>query len=196
MKKPRHLHGNTWNAPENFVFINGFRYWRWQHNANGYPTTRWRGRYFLVSRLVLEHEVLGRPIRTGMCALHSCHDPACVSPGCLREGTKAENTLDMMNASRNNAKTKPHLIVRGERHGRHTKPEQTARGDRNGARLHPERIPRGERHGNAKLTVAGVVEIRRMYANGGETHKTLSIAYGVSPATIRNVVNRLIWRHV
>lgn len=55
---------------------------------------------------------------------------------------------------------------------------------------------RGERHGNAKLTEAGVKEIREKYAAGGITTVRLAKEYGVCQATIAHVVNRIAWKHI
>ncbi|GKU79304.1 hypothetical protein [Paenibacillus sp. L3-i20] len=59
-----------------------------------------------------------------------------------------------------------------------------------------ERTPRGEKHANAKLTEAHVLEIRRSYAAGEKDGPSLSKEYGVSPASIDNIVNGTTWGHV
>lgn len=52
---------------------------------------------------------------------------------------------------------------------------------------------RGEEAGNAKLTWEKVRAIRRKYATGGYTQKTLADAYGVSQPTIGYVVRNATW---
>jgi hypothetical protein len=52
---------------------------------------------------------LGRPLRPGMEALHSCDRSACVSWDHLREGTHAENMAD---ASQRGRSARPSLLVR------------------------------------------------------------------------------------
>jgi hypothetical protein len=54
---------------------------------------------------------------------------------------------------------------------------------------------RGERHSHAKLTEALVREIRARVA-AGEVQRHLAAEYGVSVATICNIVSRKIWAHV
>jgi hypothetical protein len=53
----------------------------------------------------------------------------------------------------------------------------------------------GCRIANSKLTDADVVEIRRLYAEGG-TKRGIARVFGVSQRTIDFVVRRVWWRHV
>jgi len=55
---------------------------------------------------------------------------------------------------------------------------------------------RGERHGLAKLTDDKVAEIRRRYATGLITQDALGREYGVSQATISEIVNYETWTQV
>lgn len=55
---------------------------------------------------------------------------------------------------------------------------------------------RGERAGGAKLTAEQVVAIRRRYAAGGVTQRTLAQEYGVSCALIAKIVQGHVWRHL
>jgi hypothetical protein len=57
------------------------------------------------------------------------------------------------------------------------------------------RRARGERQGSAKLTAVKVVEIRRLYKRGAGI-MPLARAFGVTPPTIRAVLNGKSWRHV
>lgn len=57
------------------------------------------------------------------------------------------------------------------------------------------RVGEGERHHSAKLTVAGVKELRRLYA-GGTAIKALSDRFGVAPYAIQQCVRRDTWKSV
>jgi hypothetical protein len=52
------------------------------------------GKTVSLHRLALEKK-LGRPIRKGMLALHTCHNRWCISEDHLYEGTHAQNMEDM-----------------------------------------------------------------------------------------------------
>lgn len=63
-----------------------------------------------------------------------------------------------------------------------------------GRRFQP--VSLGEKHGNALLTAASVLEIRRLHRNGEATHKEMAAQFGVSPGTIESVTSRRAWKHV
>ncbi len=52
-----------------------------------------------VHRLVLERK-LGRPLKPGMLACHTCDTPNCVNETCLFEGTALDNNQDMISKGR------------------------------------------------------------------------------------------------
>jgi DNA invertase Pin-like site-specific DNA recombinase len=54
----------------------------------------------------------------------------------------------------------------------------------------------GTRNGNAKLNADQVRRIRNLYAAGNETCRSLAERFGVSPKTVYNVIERVIWRGV
>lgn len=54
----------------------------------------------------------------------------------------------------------------------------------------------GERHWQAKLTENAVTDIRRRYALGTETYKSLGDEYGVGNTAIRAVIKGWTWGHV
>lgn len=58
-----------------------------------------------------------------------------------------------------------------------------------------DRHARGERNGSAKLTAAAVLYIRRACATGG-TRTALARQYGVSYATIADLLRGRTWQHV
>lgn len=48
----------------------------------------------------------------------------------------------------------------------------------------------------AKLTDDQVREIRRIYKNGGITHKTLAGMFGMSKGQITSIISRRCWAHI
>ena len=67
--------------------------------TQGYGVVRMDGKNIRANRMALEH-ALGRPIREGMYALHSCNNPPCCNPEHLREGTNQENVDDKLRSDR------------------------------------------------------------------------------------------------
>jgi NUMOD4 motif len=70
-----------------------------------------------------------------------------------------------------------------------TSAENTADMERDGT------MARGERNGQARLTVAGVLDIRARRL-AGETHAAIAAACGVSEGTVYDVIHRRSWAHV
>lgn len=66
------------------------------------------GRY--VHRMVLEHK-LGRKIKPGFSALHSCNNKSCVKPEHLYEGSGSDNARDRLDSSGINGYAKRKLTV-------------------------------------------------------------------------------------
>ncbi len=58
------------------------------------------------------------------------------------------------------------------------------------------RTNRGERSSAAKLTKEIVTEIRRRYNAGGISQPQLAQEYNVSQFTIRDIVQRITWKHI
>lgn len=114
---------------------------------------------------------------------HKCDVANCVRPSHLWLGTHLENARDR------NEKGRYVNYV-------HLHPECAAKGDRNGSRLHPESRPRGSKHALAKLTETKVVNIRRLYATGNHSYKTLAFKFGVTNVLIGMIVRRKIWKQV
>jgi hypothetical protein len=112
------------------------------------------------------------PVSPDLVVRHRCNNPQCVRVAHLAIGTQADNIADKVAAGRQ------------------------ARGDRNGARLRPERLRRGEAATQSKLTEAQVVEIRSRYVPRKVGYERLAREYGVSMATVHEIVERRIWRHV
>ena len=71
-----------------------------------------------------------------------------------------------------------------------------ARGDRSGPRTRPEAFPIGEQKWNAKLNPEKVKMIRLLREEHKITLKQLASQFGVDNKVIRNVCNRVTWKHV
>ncbi len=127
------------------------------------------------------------PIPDGLFVLHRCDNPPCVRPDHLFLGTQLDNRRDCVQKIR---------TATGERHGFHTHPESRMAGDRNGLRIHPERAAMGERNAQARLTAPQVMEIRRLYALGGTTYRSLGQRFGVSTSQVALIVQRKKWAHI
>jgi len=54
----------------------------------------------------------------------------------------------------------------------------------------------GERHARSKLTEQDVVEIRRLYKEGGHTYKSLGKDFRVATTTIQGIIERKIWAYL
>jgi len=57
-------------------------------------------------------------------------------------------------------------------------------------------FPRGEDRPGAKLTMADVLEIRRIYSSGEIGYRLLAKRFGVNRSTIRRIIKREMWDHV
>jgi hypothetical protein len=53
----------------------------------------------------------------------------------------------------------------------------------------------GERNGMAKLTKEKVNEIRKQFLNKVYNKTTLAKIYGISNATVRDIINYKLWNH-
>ena len=55
---------------------------------------------------------------------------------------------------------------------------------------------KGEKVNTAKLDADRVREIRRLYAQGGHSYRSLSKQFGVTRGAIHQVVKHLTWKHI
>lgn len=120
----------------------------------------------------LSYAIHNGPLTDDLFVCHKCDVRACVNPEHLFLGTQAENLQDMVNKGRSNL---------GEKHW---------------SLRCPEKVTRGEKVGNAKLTEADVLNIRRRYIPYGVTYDQLAAEYKVSSSVIRDAVLRISWKHL
>lgn len=73
--------------------------WVWKGKKNRYPDIYIDGENVKASRYILEQK-LGRKIKEGYCACHSCDNPRCCNPEHIWEGTVGENNADKMKKGR------------------------------------------------------------------------------------------------
>lgn len=119
---------------------NGCRLWDRGLFDKGYPSVWLDKRNERGHRIMLVMK-LGRPIRPGMMALHTCDTPRCVAEEHLYEGTAKQNTEDAI--------TRKRFPVGDAHHARRT-PWVMSRGDRHYARTNPEKLSRGDQHWKRK----------------------------------------------
>lgn len=115
------------------------------------------------------------PIPNGLGVLHHCDNPPCVRPDHLWLGTPRDNSEDRDRKGRTRPPSRPAVTWQQQ---------------------HPERILRGAQISTAKLTDALVLEMRRRYAAGDGSYKSLAREYGISKATCAEILTGKIWRHV
>lgn len=102
------------------------------------------------------------------CARHVCDHRPCCRPSHLKDGTKRDNSGDMV------------------RRGR------SARGEAHGMCLHPERVARGERSGTAKMNWDKVRAIRAAYPT--RSLGQLAKDNAMSVAGIHKIVRHETWK--
>ena len=71
----------------------GCRCWEGWRGVRGHARLSFKGKHYLVGRLVLEKK-LGRKLRPGLQALHKCNNPPCIEASHLYEGTHDDNMRD------------------------------------------------------------------------------------------------------
>jgi hypothetical protein len=150
----------------------GCWWWRGAHDQRGYGQIWDEGRRRKATHVALQ--MAGRPLLPGQMACHHCDNPPCVRPDHLFAGSMSDNLRDCV------------------RKGRQV--PARLQGNSNPSRLYPERLSRGEAHGQSKLTVAGVIEIRRL--RGVERQVDLAKRFAVCRSTIQKVQSGEYWGHI
>ncbi len=134
------------------------------------------GRFCVGKRIFAAHRIAYmlatgvQPMELMVC--HKCDNPSCVNPDHLFLGTAKDNNQD--------AKAK----------GR------SARGNRNGSRTMPQRLPRGERHHMTSVTSEQVIEMRKVYLQGGISVSGISAMFGIPRSTAGAIIKGSRWGHI
>ncbi len=154
----------------------------WEWTGGGHPYARLKAEGHTRQASHISWELAYGPIPSGVQICHHCDNPHCVRPDHLFLGTQRDNLAD--------ASAKGRLRTRdaGNR-------GNGLSGERHPNRIHPERMARGEHHGRAKMTEEGVIEARRLSAEGW-TLARLSERYGVLITTLSMIIRRETWQHV
>lgn len=201
--------------------------WIWQRGQNkgyGKISTRKGGKPVTMnaSRVTLAKK-LGRPVRDGMQACHTCDVPLCVNPDHLYEGTPRENAADMMTRSRhNNSFIKGGLATRKLTEEKVVEIRDAASkgslyppmADKYGVSIQTianavlgkfygfnnvdargENAERWKHRASRSLTDDQVREIRMRYA-GGEKQAALESEYGLGGGTVSRIVNGKLYADV
>lgn len=190
----------------------------------GYPVFWYNGKTLIATRFI--YECFNGPISPNMCICHKCDNPKCVNPYHLWEGTSQENTRDRHNKNRsvkgsdiatsklieqdiidiltkindgtyiNSSQiledysislTNLYKILNGE--------SWTHVNHNYNLKITKQLLSNVENKVNTKLNKDDVLEIVQKY-NNGYLLEALSSEYGVSIATISNILNGKTWKHI
>ena len=165
--------------------------WTASLTRKGYARFRYWGKMGHASRFILEY-TLGRPLRPGMEACHTCHVRHCVHPNHLYEGTHRENIDDAI-ARGSYKKTLATHCVRG-----HELAGANVRHDGQGRHCRQcDQITQRARRGVTRphMTVWKVLAIRA-WLRTGETGRAVAKRMNVSTAAVSNINTGRTWSHI
>jgi hypothetical protein len=121
------------------------------------------------------------------CACHSCDRPPCVCPDHIFDGTRKQNSEDMVRKGRS---------VKGDKHPLRVNPGLIQRGACHWLIRSPHpNFFAGSANGFSKLSEEQVTEIRSR-SKSGETGKFLASEYGVTRACVSRIINNRTWKHI
>jgi hypothetical protein len=147
--------------------------WEWSGGRfeKGYGAFR-----LSAKRMVKAHrfgfELLIGPIPAGLYVCHTCDNPPCQNPRHWFLGTHKDNAHDREQKMRGRYKTLGPLPPK-PKVGR----------------------ARGERDGNAKLTEADVLEIRRL-STTGVSQRSIAERFGITQVNVSSIARRRTWAHL
>ncbi len=119
-------------------------------------------------------------------ACHDCDWQPCCRGSHIHPGTRLDNAREA--ASRG-------LYPTGDRNGSRKHPESLRRGDNHPNRMYGVKT-KGESNGFAKFKTEQILEIRRLYAEGGVSYNDLAAKFSTYKATICGIITRRSWRHI
>jgi hypothetical protein len=140
--------------------------WLWsaRRDKNGYGAF-WTGETTVTASSYMLSALLGRPLREGYVACHTCDNPPCVRPSHLFEGTYQDNRID--------AQLKGRVPIAAA--------IPISR---------PSSVLGGSANGRAKLTPEQVAAIR----SDPRRAPAIAVDYGVNERHIRKIKNGETWR--
>lgn len=164
--KDSYIHKRINDFLKNITILKYDRCWIWKKGL----TYDGYGVFYLGKKQIRCHIFSFRLFRGKIpkCFLvcHTCDNRKCCNPNHLFLGKDVDNVRDMMFKGRHSSIT------------------------------HPEKIPKGENHCHAKLNNEKVLKIRKWFSSKKYTVREMSKIFKVGKRTIKDVIDRLTWKHL